>query len=282
MLKHASPADDWIVRATRDDDIREGWLAATATDSRAWIGQESNPPWDVYLGSGRRPVGRWRGDPDARRVDGAGGLGAPGSSTVLSVEATDRLLDRIAMLHAVPWSTVLTEAAARAGAASPPWCPARRTADPADAGSRPPDTRPRAIRSGRSSCAAGTGSSATRLRPPGIWSLGWPPTPLRSSRPWTACPSVGLHGDIKLANVALHPDGRVGFIDWQMTLEAPVAVELGWMVGHEQRGAAPPARGGLPSLPVESGLVRRTVGRGPAARTSRAWSATGTRRSTSR
>ena len=41
---------------------------------------------------------------------------------------------------------------------------------------------------------------------------------------------VGLHGDLKLANVALLPDGQVAFIDWQMTMRAPVAVELGWFL----------------------------------------------------
>ena len=37
-------------------------------------------------------------------------------------------------------------------------------------------------------------------------------------------PARGLHGDLKLANVALFEGATVGFIDWQMTLRAPVAV----------------------------------------------------------
>ncbi len=40
----------------------------------------------------------------------------------------------------------------------------------------------------------------------------------------------GLHGDIKLANVARLDDDHVAWIDWQMTLRAPVAVELGWCI----------------------------------------------------
>jgi hypothetical protein len=43
-------------------------------------------------------------------------------------------------------------------------------------------------------------------------------------------PWVGLHGDLKLANVALVPDDQVAFIDWQMTMRGPVAVELGWLL----------------------------------------------------
>jgi aminoglycoside phosphotransferase (APT) family kinase protein len=43
-------------------------------------------------------------------------------------------------------------------------------------------------------------------------------------------PAVGLHGDLKLANVALRADGDVGLIDWQLTMRAPIAVELGWFL----------------------------------------------------
>jgi len=43
-------------------------------------------------------------------------------------------------------------------------------------------------------------------------------------------PGAGLHGDLKLGNVGLEPDGTVDLIDWQMTLVAPIAVELGWFV----------------------------------------------------
>jgi hypothetical protein len=43
-------------------------------------------------------------------------------------------------------------------------------------------------------------------------------------------PSAGLHGDLKLGNVGLEPDGGVPMIDWQMTMVAPIAVELGWFL----------------------------------------------------
>jgi Phosphotransferase enzyme family len=43
-------------------------------------------------------------------------------------------------------------------------------------------------------------------------------------------PSAGLHGDLKLGNVGLAGDGSVWLIDWQMTLVAPIAVELGWFL----------------------------------------------------
>jgi hypothetical protein len=43
-------------------------------------------------------------------------------------------------------------------------------------------------------------------------------------------PSAGLHGDLKLGNAGVAGDGTVWLIDWQMTLVAPVAVELGWFL----------------------------------------------------
>ena len=56
-------------------------------------------------------------------------------------------------------------------------------------------------------------------------------------------PSVGLHGDLKLANVALGPGDRVRFIDWSMTIVAPVAVELGWfLVSNSGSLPEPPER----------------------------------------
>ena len=89
-------------------------------------------------------------------------------------------------------------------------------------------------------------------------------------------PSVGLHGDIKLANVALLPDEQVGFIDWQMTLRAPIAVELGWFLVANS--------GALPAEPDEVMLSYRDAlewdsgrwGPGPSRTTSATWPGTGT------
>ena len=56
-------------------------------------------------------------------------------------------------------------------------------------------------------------------------------------------PSVGLHGDLKLANAALGPGDRVRFIDWSMTTVAPVALELGWfLVSNSGSLPEPPER----------------------------------------
>ena len=71
-----------------------------------------------------------------------------------------------------------------------------------------------------------------RLAPPAardlLAELSADPAPLLAAL--AELPPTGLHGDLKLANVALMPDGRIGLIDWQLTTLAPVAVELGWFL----------------------------------------------------
>jgi hypothetical protein len=66
-------------------------------------------------------------------------------------------------------------------------------------------------------------------------------------------PNAGLHGDLKLGNVGLAADSSVPMIDWQMTMVAPVAVELGWFLVANVSG--------LP-LPPDAVLERYRVAAG--------------------
>ena len=75
-----------------------------------------------------------------------------------------------------------------------------------------------------------------RVRPAGVRpaarhlidSLGEDPQPLLDAL--ADLPSTLLHGDLKLANVGIEPDGSIDMVDWQMVIVAPVAVELGWFL----------------------------------------------------
>jgi len=227
VLKRTSAARDWIVRATRDDAIREAWLA-NAGWATGWLAGVVGASTIAYLGAGV----------DA---DGEAAILMPDLSTelvawerpthepVLDVVATDRLIDRIAMLHALPWSEVLTAAATIAPASPPPWCPlperltllTRRSA-----------TGYAADRNPVGEIFLAGWDAFDRLAPGAtrdlLDRLGTDPGPLVAAL--ARLPSVGLHGDLKLANVALLDGEQVGFIDWQMTLQAPVAVELGWFI----------------------------------------------------
>lgn len=66
-------------------------------------------------------------------------------------------------------------------------------------------------------------------------------------------PDAGLHGDLKLGNVGLAADGSVPMIDWQMTLVAPVAVELGWFLVANVAGLPLPPGEVLERYRVASG-----------------------------
>ena len=123
----------------------------------------------------------------------------------------------------------------------PPWCPLRRTAHAAHPA---PAAEAYAAEGNPVGARFVAGWEAFDRQAPAaardvIDRLGVNPAPLVA--PWTSCRAVGLHGDLKLANVALLPTDQVGFIDWQMTMRAPVAVELGWfLVSNSGSLPAPP------------------------------------------
>jgi hypothetical protein len=67
-------------------------------------------------------------------------------------------------------------------------------------------------------------------------------------------PDAGLHGDLKLGNAGLADDGTVWLIDWQMTLVAPVAVELGWFLVCNVAGLPVPPDDVLERYRIAAGL----------------------------
>lgn len=48
-------------------------------------------------------------------------------------------------------------------------------------------------------------------------------------------PNCFLHGDLKLDNIGVLPDGSLSLIDWSMPMVAPAAVELGWFLAMNSR-----------------------------------------------
>jgi hypothetical protein len=134
---------------------------------------------------------------------------------------TDRVLQALAALHAAPWSRELP--------ADFPWTDLRRRvllltrksaavyeADGNWVGER--------FRRGWDAFDRHVPAAATDL----VNGLTADPEPL--FRALGRLPDAGLHGDLKLGNVGPADDGTVHMIDWQMTLVAPVAVELGWFL----------------------------------------------------
>lgn len=149
----------------------------------------------------------------------------PNHEPGVSVATVDRVLDATARLHAMPWA----EYRATTADWSWPWCPLRERLLLL--------ARPTAESYRADGLAVGERFLAgwdafDRTAPPAARTLVEELSidPARLLEALGRLPSTGLHGDLKLANVALLDDGRVAFIDWQMMALAPVAVELGWML----------------------------------------------------
>jgi hypothetical protein len=213
VLKRTSPTVDWIAAATDDTTIREARLASSARRISAIL---------PYLGAAA--------DGDEAVIlmpDLSTELLAwerPGHATAdIDADVVDRVVDRLAALHAESWEMPAF-----------PWCPLpeRLTLT-----ARPTCARhiARGIPAGVESAGkllAGWDAfdrQAPKRARELVETLSADPAPLVSAL--GRLPSVGLHGDLKLANVAIGPgDGQIRFIDWQMTIRAPVAVELGWFL----------------------------------------------------
>jgi len=210
---------DWIARETGDvPELREAALA----DARPRLPAPVQLP---HLGVGS----------DGDLV----GLLMPDLTEVLlrweapvSEAEMDRVLDALAALHREPWHRQLPaafpwtdvrrrlllltrRAAARYEASGNPV--GRRFLDGWDAFDRRAPAAARALVDGLTADPEALFAALARL------------------------PDAGLHGDLKLGNVGLAPDGTVWLIDWQMTLVAPVAVELGWFLVCNVAGLPVPA-----------------------------------------
>ena len=222
VLKRTSPATDWIVRTTGDGGLREAWAATVLPHAFPDPGELRFP----YPGAAADGHGAAILMPDLSAELIA--WDRPGDDAVVDLSTLDRVLAALARLHATPWPA----AVARASADRPPWCPLPE----------------RLTLTSRPTCEVNLAAGGAARRAAERLLEGWDafdrhapaaagdlvarlatdPSPLVAAL--ERLPGVGLHGDLKLANVALFDDRGVAIVDWQMTLVAPVAVELGWFV----------------------------------------------------
>ena len=208
VIKRDSLARDWIARVTGDDpDLREALLVR----ARPKMPQPVTLP---HLG-----VARDGGDVALLMPDLTDVL-IPWEQPI-DVGTLERVLDALAALHREPWQAQLP--------ATFPWT----------------DMSRRLLLLTRTAAAAydakglsfgarflqGWDDFDRLVRPPArdlIAGLTADPAPLFTAL--ERLPAVGLHGDLKLGNVGLAADGAAPMIDWQMTMVAPVAVEVGWFL----------------------------------------------------
>jgi hypothetical protein len=216
VIKRTSWAQDWIARATRDHALREGFVASGQLPLPA-------PFRSPYLGAAvdGTAVAMLMPDLSRRLITWERADGAP---TVTPAQL-DRVLYALARLHAAPPEDVPLVAGGRPW----PWCPLRERLTLL--------SRPSAEQFVTDGVEAGVRFLAgwdafDRHAPSAVRDLvAWlaaDPAPLLAAL--DRLPDALLHGDLKLANVALLDDDGIALIDWQMVTRAPVAVELGWLL----------------------------------------------------
>jgi hypothetical protein len=209
VLKRDSLARDWIAQATADGPVlREAWFAAHGPPL-------PSPIRAPYLGVG---------------IDGEEfGMLMPDLTGVLfdwdapiSVGELDRVLAGLAALHAYPWPEALARGESH-------WCP---PGERVTLICRASLERPGAARDAVGERILPGWDAFDRQAPAEVRqlidSLGEDPQPLIDAL--AKLPSTLIHGDLKLANVGVEPDGTIDFVDWQMVGVAPIAVELGWFL----------------------------------------------------
>jgi hypothetical protein len=216
ILKRTSLAIDWIARSTRDHALREGFVAAMPLPL-------PEPVVAPYFGAGSEgtTVGILMPDLSDKLLPWEGAAGEP----PLGLDAVERILDAVARLHAMPWPIASDPDAALRWPSVPlrerllllsPRSGAALAAEGVAAGDR--------FTAGWAAFDRHATPEARAL----IAALDDDPAPLLGAL--FQLPFAGLHGDMKLANVAFVDDRQVALIDWQLTALAPVAVELGWML----------------------------------------------------
>lgn len=223
VLKRTSWDVDWIARATGDRALREAVVATGRL-------RLPEPLADVYLGAaGDGAAGAAILTPDLSAELMA--WERPEAAGAVPVETLDRVIDAIARLHRQPWGDAPPPDRALPVGNAPawPWCPiperlallSRPSAEAYRSDGVAVGGRFLAGWDAFDRCAP---AAARDL----VSTLSADLSPLIAAL--ARLPCVGLHGDLKLANVALLDERRIGLIDWQMVAFAPVAVELAWLL----------------------------------------------------
>lgn len=207
VLKRTEFRRDWTLARTDDRAGREGSLLAEPALAGVW---------EAFA----CPYLAWGADADALgllMVDLAPHL-LPDVREPLAEPQEERILAALATMHARFWESPVLAL---------PWLTrphhlfdligARAALDAAHPGLAHPILE-----------RAHTGwQTAFALLPPPLVRLLSEPATVLAAR-GAHLPHTLTHGDVKMANFALMPDGRVAAFDWALVGACPVALELGW------------------------------------------------------
>ena len=149
----------------------------------------------------------------------------PGHAPLVGPATLDSIIDGIARLHAMRWADYRPTSLDWGW----PWCPLRERLLLL---SRPSAERYRMDGLPVADELLAGWDAFDRVAPAAartlVSDLATDPAPLIAAL--GELPATGLHGDLRLGNVALFDDGRVALIGWGLMTLAPIAVELGWLL----------------------------------------------------
>lgn len=207
VLKHTVLAADWTLVRSGDRVGREGCLLAEQALAPVWEAFAS--PYLAWAATG--------GELGLLMEDLSDHL-LPDVREPVTEAQEERIVAALAALHARFWESP---------ALALPWLtPPRRlfelvgpqAAAEEVAGGTPPPVHARAHQGW---------TIAFRRLPPGVAALLREPSAALAGRS-AHLPRTVVHGDVKVANFALLPDGRVSAFDWAFVGAGSVALELGW------------------------------------------------------
>ncbi len=205
LLKRLRYADDWLMRVTNDVDGREASFAASSLLVRL------PPAVTVATHGGARD-----GDGFALLMRDVSASLVPDKGT-LSEASVGVILAGVASLHATFEGTALDAAVSFATLES------RVTM-------LSPAVGQMLIEEGRDFGLSRGWDAFARIAPPDAVGLTErlfaDPAPLVSLL--RSLPQTLLHGDLKLANIAIEPTGRLCLLDWALVCHGPAAVDLAW------------------------------------------------------
>ena len=208
ILKHVRLSTDWTARRTSDHIGREAALLSESTLAGIW--QSFDSPYRAFA---------VEQNDIALLMDDLSPYLFPDQRVPLREEEEELLLKTLAEMHGLFWTSE---------ALSLPWLALPHhfagLLDPMSAERKGDlDLLPPALRERVSQGWI----AARKLLPVRLFNALRIPAS-EFARRWDNLPRTLVHGDVKVANFALMPGGRVAAFDWAMVGAGPATIDLGW------------------------------------------------------
>jgi hypothetical protein len=239
VAKHLRAGGDWLMRSSGDFGLRE--LALWEHGVFAAMPDEIDHAVVDVARDGDRGVLLMRDATDAL---------FPDCDEPITLEQHDALVDRIASLHAAWWEWPDQLGLVTTAHRYVLFRPSLAELEARHASESP---LPALIGQGWKQFESRARSSTV------VFALLDDPTPL--VRGLQESPATLLHGDVKIANLGLHPDGRMIMIDWAFAGCGPPGADLAWYLSLNRARVPEPKEAVVDRY--RRALERRGIDTGP-------------------